>query len=130
KRMMPAFTASQKCTVTALARRDRSKAAESARQYDIPHHFTSVEELCRCPEVDAVFVTSPNFLHLPDVLAAVAAGKPVLCEKPMAMNSAECRQMVEAARKANVRLGIAHVFRFEESTARFRDLLASGRIGR
>ncbi len=130
KRMMPAFTASKKCTVTALARRDAAKAAQSAREYGIPHYFTSVEDLCRHPEVDAVFVTSPNFLHLPDVLAAVAAGKPVLCEKPMAMNSAQCRQMVEAARKANVLLGIAHVFRFEESTARFRELLASGTIGR
>ena len=129
KRMMPAFTASKKCTVTALARRDPAKAAASAQQFGIPHHFTSVEELCRHPEVDAVFVTSPNFLHLSDVLAAIASGKPVLCEKPMGMNSAECRRMVEAARKANVLLGIAHVFRFEESTARFRDLLASDKIG-
>lgn len=130
KRMMPAFKASKKCTVTALARRDTVKAAKSAREYRIPHHFTSVDELCRHPEVDAVFVTSPNFLHLPDVLAAVAARKPILCEKPMGMNSAECRQMVEAARKANVLLGIAHVFRFEESTARFRELIADGKIGR
>jgi 1,5-anhydro-D-fructose reductase (1,5-anhydro-D-mannitol-forming) len=130
KRMMPAFTASKKCTVTALARRDPAKAAESARQYRIPHAFTSVEELCRHPEVDAVFVTSPNSLHLPDVLTAAAAGKPILCEKPMAMNSEECRQMVEAARKANVLLGIAHVFRFEESTAIFREAVRSGKLGR
>lgn len=130
KRMMPAFNASKQCTVTALARRDAAKAAESASQYQIPHSFTSVDELCRHPEVDAVFVTSPNFLHLPDVLAAAAARKPILCEKPMGMNAAECRQMVEAARKSNVLLGIAHVFRFEDSTARFRELLASGKIGR
>lgn len=127
---MPAFTASKKCNVTALARRDPLKAVESARQFNIPNAFTSVEELCRHPDVDAVFVTSPNSLHLPDVLTAVAAGKPVLCEKPMAMNSDECRQMVEAARRANVLLGVAHVFRFEESTARFRELIASGKIGR
>ena len=130
KRMMPAFTASKKCRVTALARRDPAKAAESAKQFRIPHAFTSVEELCRHPEVDAVFVTGPNSLHLPDVLTAVAARKPVLCEKPMAMNSDECRVMVEAARQANVLLGVAHVFRFEESTARFRDLLVSGEFGR
>jgi len=130
KRMMPAFTASKKCRVTALARRDPAKAADSARQYNIPHAFTNVEELCRHPEVDAVFVTSPNVLHLSDVLTAVVAGKPVLCEKPMGMNSAECRQMVEAARRANVVLGVAHVFRFEESTAKFRETVASGRIGK
>lgn len=130
KRMMPAFTASKKCRVTALARRDPAKAAASARQYNIPHAVTNVEELCRHPEVDAVFVTSPNFLHLSDVLTAVAAGKPVLCEKPMGMSSAECRQMVEAARHANVVLGVAHVFRFEESTAKFRETVASGKIGK
>ncbi|MGZ4816146.1 MAG: Gfo/Idh/MocA family protein, partial [Terriglobales bacterium] len=130
KRMMPAFTASRKCQVTALARRDPVKATESARKYNIPHAFTSVEDLCRHAEVDAVFVTSPNALHLPDVLTAVAAGKPVLCEKPMGMNAGECRQMVEAARKAHVLLGIAHVFRFEESTAMFRDAVQSGKVGR
>jgi predicted dehydrogenase len=130
KRMMPAFTASQKCRVTALARRNQEKAAESAKQYSIPHAFTSVEELCRHPEVDAIFVTSPNSLHLPDVLTAVAAGKPVLCEKPMGMDAGECRQMVEASRRAKVLLGVAHVFRFEDSTARFRELLASGTVGR
>jgi predicted dehydrogenase len=130
KRMMPAFTASEKCQVTALARRDPQKAAESAKRFNIPHAFTSVNELCRHPDVDAVFVTSPNALHLPDVLAAVAAGKPVLCEKPMAMNSAECREMVELARKSGVPLGIAHVFRFEESVARFRRAIEGGALGR
>jgi predicted dehydrogenase len=129
KRMMPAFTASQKCQVTALARRDAAKAEQSALEYKIAHAFTSVEELCRHPEVDAIFVTSPNALHLSDVLTAVAAGKPILCEKPMGMNAQECRQMVEAARRAKVLLGIAHVFRFEESTARFRQALADGDIG-
>ena len=130
KRMMPAFTASHKCQVTALSRRDPVKAAEAQRRFKIPHAFTSVVELCRHPDVDAVFVTSPNSRHLPDVLAAIAAGKPVLCEKPMGMNSAECREMVELARKSGVPLGIAHVFRFEESTRRFRELLAEAKVGR
>ena len=130
RRMMPAFTASKKCTVTALSRRDPSKAAESAKQYKIPHAFTSVDELCNHSDVDAVFVTSPNSLHLPDVLAAVRAGKAVLCEKPLGMNSAECRQMVDAARQANVLFGVAHVFRFEETTTRFREVLHSGKLGR
>jgi len=122
--------ASQKCQVTALSRRDPAKAAEMQQRYKIPHAFTSVAELCRHPEVDAVFVTSPNSRHLPDVLAAIAAAKPVLCEKPMGMNAGECREMVELARKSGVPLGIAHVFRFEESTRHFRKLLAEGKVGR
>jgi predicted dehydrogenase len=129
KRMMPGFALSQNCSVSALSRRDLAKAQESARQYHIPHAFASTADLCRCPEVDAVFVTTPNSVHLPDVLTAVQHGKPVLCEKPMGMNAAECKQMVEAARKAGVLLGIAQVFRFEETTARLRERLAGGQIG-
>jgi predicted dehydrogenase len=130
RRLMPGFALAKNCKVTALARRDPQKAAASAREYGIPHAFTSTEELCRCPEVDAVLVTSPDVCHLADVLASVRAGKPVLCEKPMAMNADECRQMVESARKAGVLLGVAHIFRFEESTARLREHIASGAIGR
>jgi 1,5-anhydro-D-fructose reductase (1,5-anhydro-D-mannitol-forming) len=75
-------------------------------------------------------VTTPNNGHLADVLAAVAAGKPVLCEKPLAMNAGECRQMVEAARRAKVLFGVAHVFRFEESVQRLRERVAAGEIGK
>jgi 1,5-anhydro-D-fructose reductase (1,5-anhydro-D-mannitol-forming) len=127
---MPGFALAKSCKVSALSRRDPQKAAASARKYGIPQAFTSTGELCRCPEVDAVLVTSPDVCHLADVLAAVRAGKPVLCEKPMAMNADECRQMVESARKAGVLLGVAHIFRFEESTARIREHIASGAIGR
>jgi predicted dehydrogenase len=129
KRLMPGFAQAKNCRVTALSRRDAAKARDSAQQFGIPHFFTSTADLCRSPEVDAVFVTSPNVAHLGDVLAAVAAGKPVLCEKPMAMNAAECRRMVEAARRAGVLLGVAQVFRFEESTFRLRERLATGQIG-
>jgi predicted dehydrogenase len=130
KRLMPGFGLAQNCKVVALSRRDQEKAREASRQFGIPHVFTSTEELARCSEVDAVFVATPNACHLPDVLAAVAAGKPVLCEKPMAMNAGDCRQMIAAARKAGVLLGVAQVFRFEESTACFRRHVAEGDIGR
>jgi len=132
RRLMPGFALARNCKVVALSRRDAHKAREAARQYGIPHGFAfaSTEELCRCPEVDAVLVTTPNACHLHDVLTAVAAGKPVLCEKPMGMDADECRQMVEAARNASVLLGVAQVFRFEESTARFRERVAAGDIGR
>jgi predicted dehydrogenase len=77
-----------------------------------------------------VFVATPNSFHLQDVLVAIACGKPVLCEKPMAINADQCRQMVEAARKAKVLLGVAQVFRFEDSTGWFRQQVATGNIGK
>jgi predicted dehydrogenase len=127
---MPGFALAKNCRVTALSRRGMSKASESAREYKIPLAFDSASALARSPEVDAVFVTTPNSLHLPDVLAAVEAGKHVLCEKPLAMNSGEARQMVEAARRNKVLFGVAHVFRFDESVNKFRELIASGSIGK
>jgi predicted dehydrogenase len=130
RRLMPGFALAQNCRVVALSRRDAVKAREAAERYEIPFVFGSTEELCRCPEVDAVFVTTPNANHLADVLTAVSAGKAVLCEKPMGMNAEECRQMIAAAKRARVLLGVAQIFRFEESTARFRARVARGDIGR
>jgi 1,5-anhydro-D-fructose reductase (1,5-anhydro-D-mannitol-forming) len=130
KRLMPGFAAARNCRVTALSRRDLKNAQDSARQFNIPLFFDSAEQLCRSPQVDAVFVATPNANHLEDVLVAVQHGKPVLCEKPMGINAAQCRRMVEAARQANVLLGIGHTFRFEKSTQRFRERLAAGEIGK
>jgi len=130
RRLMPGFKLSRDCKVTALSRRDMAKAQAASDEYKIPHVFTSTADLCRSHEVDAVLVTTPNSLHLSDVLTALAAGKPVLCEKPMGMNAGECKQMVEAARAAKVPLGVAQVFRFEDSTARLRERIAAGQIGR
>ena len=130
RRLMPGFSLAQNCKVVAISRRNVTQAREAAAKYEIPHVFLSTEELCRCTEVDAVLVTTPNACHLQDVLTAVSAGKPVLCEKPMGMDADECRQMVEAARNAGVLLGVAQVFRFEESTTRLRNRVVAGDIGR
>src|SRR3984893_16352221 len=127
---MPGFALAQHCRVTGLSRRTLEKAQESARQHKIPLAFDSAEDICRSPEVDAVLVTTPNACHLADVLLAISCGKPVLCEKPMGMNSGECRQMVDAARGARLLLGVAQVFRFEDSAARLRVRVASGQIGK
>ena len=130
KRLMPGFALAQNCRVSALSRRSMHKAQQSARQYDIPLAFDSADDLCRSAEVDAVFVATPNACHLADVLLAIGKGKPVLCEKPMGVDAGECRKMVEAAREAGVLLGVAQVFRFEESTAWLRQQVAGGRIGK
>jgi predicted dehydrogenase len=130
KRLMPAFQRARRCRVVALSRRDLPDAEASARQFQIEHAFASTADLCRSPEVDAVFICSPDALHCADVLTAVQCRKPVLCEKPMAMNAGEARTMVEAARKAGVTLGIAHVMRFDESVRLIRERISAGDIGR
>jgi predicted dehydrogenase len=116
--------------VTALCRRDIKRVQASSVEYKIPYAFDSACDLCRSPEINAIFVATPNSSHLNDVLLAIESGKPALCEKPMGMNAAECREMVEAARESNLPLGVAEVFRFERSTATLRERVAAGLIGK
>lgn len=130
KRLMPGFAKAQRCRVTALSRRDLQRAQDSAQQFGIAHPFTSTAELCACPEVDAVFVTSPDARHHADVLEALSHGKPVLVEKPMAMNSTEAAQMVRAARDAGRLLGVAHNMRFEHSVQWLRQKVREAAVGR
>lgn len=123
KRLMPGFLRSKNCRVTAIQRRDPEKANNTAQRYSIPHAFTSVEEICKSGDVDALLVTSPNSCHLSEVLTAFRCGKHVLCEKPLAINAEEARQMIEAAKKARKHFGVAHVFRFCESVNLIRNRL-------
>ena len=127
---MPGFAKAKNCRVTALTRRDAERARETALDHGITHAFTSTAEMCACSDVDAVFIATPDAMHLADVLDAARYGKPMLVEKPMAMNAVEAAQMVEAARATGVTLGVAHVMRFEQSVRWFRERIASGAIGK
>jgi predicted dehydrogenase len=130
KRLMPGFAAAKNSQVVALSRRNLEQGRNDAQRFSIPHACATTEELCQCPEVDVVFVASPNALHLSDTLTAIKNGKAVLCEKPMAMNAAEAEQMTNAAREKGVLLGIAQCFRFEDSVQRMRQRVQSGEIGK
>src|SRR2546421_4504654 len=130
RRLMPGFRLAQNAQVSALSRRNMEQARASAQEYGIPLAFDSAAELCKSEEVDAVFVTTPNACHHADVLLALECGKPVLCEKPMALNAEECKEMIAAAKRRKLLLGVAQIFRFEESTNRLRQRLQAGEIGR
>ena len=132
RRLMLGFARAKRCTVTGLWRRDQSKAKEVVRQYSqFPlRAYETPEALCAAPDVDAIFVASPDALHLEHVLLALRYRKPVLCEKPMAMNAAECEQMLAAADQYGVPLGVAHIFRFDRSVNRMREIIAAGTIGK
>ena len=132
RRLMPGFADARHSTVTGLWRRDAQKAQEAIRQYcQFPlRAYGTPDELCSSSDVDAIFVASPDAFHLEHVLVAVKHGKPVLCEKPMAMNVAQCRQMLATAERAKVPLGIAQNFRFEDSVNRLREIVGAGTIGR
>ncbi|HTH53483.1 MAG TPA: Gfo/Idh/MocA family oxidoreductase [Edaphobacter sp.] len=130
RRLLPAFAKSKQTQLVGMWRRDQEAAKQNCAEHKIPHCFATLEELCASPEVDAVFVTSPDAMHCTDTLMAVRQGKAVLCEKPVAMNAAEAREMADAARVAGVLYGVAQNFRYNHSVEWFRDQIRSGTIGR
>lgn len=93
--------------------RPESMAAFAA-EFDIPRQYANVETLLRDGDVDALVVSTPNYLHAPQSIVALEAGVHVLVEKPMAMKAAECAQMVAASQKSGARLMVAHCWRFDD----------------
>src|SRR5215471_14281711 len=103
RRVLPAILAEERSRLAGIVTRDPAKAAP----YGVPA-FTTLEAALGESEAAAVYVASPVFLHAPQSIAALAAGKHVLCEKPMAMNLAEAEKMVAEARASGRTFGVAY----------------------
>ena len=90
--------------LVAVCSRSEERAEEFARKHDIPHRFTSLEEMAASPFIDAVYIATPNFLHASQSILCMSCGKHVLCEKPLASTAAEAREMLAASERYNVTL--------------------------
>ncbi len=120
---------SQSASVVAIASRDLAKAREVAAQFGIPRAHGSYAALLADPEVDAIYNPLPNSLHHPWTLRAAEAGKHVLCEKPLALDAVEAREMVERCRRAGVLLLEAFMYRFHPQIDELRRLVREGATG-
>ncbi len=105
-------------------------AKSYAQTHNIMHSTTDIEEMLADPKLDAVYISSTNEKHMPQALAAIAAGKHVLCEKPLAMKASDARIMVETATSQGVVFGTNHHLRNAGSHIKIRELIAGGRIGK
>jgi phthalate 4,5-cis-dihydrodiol dehydrogenase len=92
--------------------------------------FTSVAAMCESPNVEAVYIATPNQLHAEHVIAAAERGKHVIVEKPMALSIAECDAMNEAAEKHNIKLLCGHTHSFDPPIRKIRQIVRSGELGK
>src|SRR2546428_27454 len=116
--------------VTAVASGRRENAEATAREHAIPHVFTDGAELARSGEVDLVLVSSTPDTHARYAIAALEAGKHVLCEKPTALNAAEAKQMLDCARGHPRQIAwIDHELRHEPNRRKVRELIGGGAGG-
>ena len=129
KKVIPAMQLGASCEIAAIASRDLSRARQASADLGIPKAYGSYEELLADPEIEAVYNPLPNHLHVPWSIRAAEAGKHVLCEKPLALDAAEARQLLQAQARTGVKIGEAFMVHTHPQWVRARDLVRAGRIG-
>jgi predicted dehydrogenase len=125
--VLPAMAASPLVELRAVASRTLSAARQAARAFGIERAYGSYEELLADPDIEAVYNPLPNHLHVPLTLRAAAAGKHVLCEKPIALDAAEASALLPAA--ARVLIEEAFMVRHHPQWRRVREIVRTGGIG-
>lgn len=125
----PAFQKLPGSALTAVMRRTPGLAADYARRHGVPRAYERAEDLIHDPEVDAVYVATPPSSHLDLALRVAAAGKPAYVEKPMALDHAECRRLIDAFAERGLPLFVGYYRRALPRSRRVRALIDEGRVG-
>src|SRR5262252_1591775 len=125
KRVIPAIQSESRSRLYGIVTRDPVKAEPYQTRI-----FATLDEALGDPQIQAVYVGTPVFLHAPQAIQSLRAGKHVLCEKPMAMNEAEARTMVGEAEKGGKLFGVAYYRRLYPKVLRAKQLIEAGAIGK
>ncbi|KQR35886.1 NAD-binding protein [Rhizobium sp. Leaf155] len=129
KAVIPAIQSSRSGCVAAIASRDAEKASAMATRFGIEKSYGSYEDLLSDPDIDAIYNPLPNHLHVPMTIKALEHGKPVLCEKPIALNAAQASELAEAQKAANLPVAEAFMVRHHPQWKKARAMVAEGRLG-
>lgn len=127
--LAPAINMASSAKLVAVHSRDKERGTAFAAKYGIEKSYDSFGEMLSDPEVEVVYIASPNSLHASQTIQAAEAGKHILCEKPMALTIEDCERMVEACRKNGVKLGIGFQNRHHPGHVEARRLISSGEVG-
>jgi predicted dehydrogenase len=117
-------------SVVAIAARDPARAKAFARKHHIPQVHQTYDDLLHDPDIDAIYNPLPNSLHAEWTIRALQAGKHVLCEKPFASNAREAQEMAKVARETGLVLSEAFAYRYHPLTARIKEIIANGELGK
>ena len=129
EKVIPAMQRGEVSEIAAIASRDLRRAQAAADELGIPRAYGSYEGLLADPEIEAIYNPLPNEEHVPWTLNALAAGKHVLCEKPVALDAEEARQLIDARNRAGKLVAEAFMVRFHPQWRRARELARDGTIG-
>jgi predicted dehydrogenase len=126
----PAFQKANHSELVAVMRRDAAKAEDYARRHGVKRWYSNGMDLINDPEVDAVYVATPPSSHAMYAIQSMRAGKPVYVEKPMALNYAECQEMLRVSEETGVPLFVAYYRRTLPAFLKVKELIDTGEIGK
>ncbi len=129
RRLVPAFKAARRAQLLAVASRSLARASAHAREYGIPRAVEGYQALLDDRSIDAIYIPLPNVEHVPWTLKAIAAGKHVLCEKPLALDPSDVTRIADAAVAAGVMVEEGFMYRHEPLTAAVLRLIKDGAVG-
>ena len=129
RRVIPAVRLARRSELVAVASRDRGRAEAYARAWSVPRAIAGYQTLLDDSSINAVYIPLPNTDHVPWTLAAIAAGKHVLCEKPLALDPGDVDRIARAAAAAGVVVEEGFMYRHEPLTARVLSLINDGAVG-
>jgi predicted dehydrogenase len=129
EKVIPAMQQSGLTAIVGIASRDRARAEEVAAAHGISKTYGSYAEMFADPAIEAVYNPLPNHLHVPIAIEAAAAGKHVLCEKPIALTAEEAGKLIESRDHAGVQITEAFMVRQHPQWLKVRELIRAGRIG-
>lgn len=128
-RVLPAWKNLSNGVVAAVASRDLARAQDFAKDMGIPKAYGSYEELIADPDIDAIYNPLPNSLHAEWSIRCAEAGKPTLCEKPLASDAREAQKIVDAFASQKVLFAEAFMYRFHPQTQHVKQMVESGALG-
>ena len=120
---------SPKCELAAVMDSDPARAAAVAAKYSVVHHFSQVNELLSLPDIQVVYIATPNCYHKEQVIAAARAGKHILVEKPIALTLADAEEMIAVCRENRVKLMAGYMMRFHAHHQHLRGMIERGDLG-
>lgn len=127
---LPVLSKMRGAQLVAVCDNDRPKARALADRFGVPDVFTDIEDLLELDELDAVVIATPNHLHEPHALSALAAKRHVLCERPLALTSRGVERILAAASKADCRVSVANNHRYRTDVQTLSRFIAGGELGK
>lgn len=129
KAVLPMMSRVREASLHAVFSPDEAKRERLAHTFGFSKTYATYDEMLDDPDIDAVYIASPNVFHKEQTIAAAKKGKHVFCEKPMALHAADCDEMARVCRDNGVQLGIGFCYRFQGAQEKVKNLIAEKAIG-